>query len=123
MSERTIRTVGSVFRFTNVRDRETTPFVVTKYVNHNEGDFGACCNDETFYYMTVEALEKLIEECEKEGTTLSYNTLVNFSGYRRYRSTPNMELLPNEAPFCLEVFKAVNIRRMKAKTTTTVVYE
>lgn len=121
MSERTIRTVGSVFRFTNMT--EVIPFVVTKYENHNTGNWGACCNDETFYYIPVDVLERLIEECEKEGTTLSYDRLVSLSGYKRFRKTPNMELLPNEAPFSLEVFKAVKIRRMKAKTITTVVYE
>lgn len=118
MSERTIRTVGSVFRFTTMR--EPKPFVVTKYIDHNKGDYGACCNDETFYYMPVDVLEKLIEN---EGSTLSYDRLVSLSGYRRVRETSNMELLPNEAPFSLEVFKAVKIRRMKAKTITTVIYE
>lgn len=119
MSERTIRTVGSVFTFTDMR--EVVPFVVTKYIDHNKGDWGACCNDEIFYYIPVDSLERLIET---EGSTLSYNRLVSLSGYKRFiGKTPNMELLPNEAPFCLEVFKAVNIRRMKAKTITTVVYE
>ena len=118
MSERTIRTIGSVIRFTHMI--EVVPFVVTKYIDHNKGDYGACCNDETFYYIPVDVLEKLIET---EGSTLSYDRLVSLSGYKRFRKTPNMELLPNEAPFCLEVFKAVNIRRMKAKTITTVVYE
>ena len=118
MSKRTIRTLGSVFTFTDME--EVVPFVVTKYIDHNKGDWGACCNDESFYYIPVDVLEKLIE---KEGSTLSYDRLVSLSSYRRFIKTPNMELLPNEAPFCLEVFKAVNIRRMKAKTITTVVYE
>lgn len=120
-NERTIRTIGSVFRFTSMQ--ENIPFVVTKYVNNNVGDWGALCSDETFYYMPVESLEKLIDTCNKEGKILSYEELILNSGYKRYRNKPPMELLPNEAPFSLEVFDAVRIRRMKPRTITTVVYE
>ena len=85
----TIRTVGSIVRFTNLRT--VSYYVITKYVNHNENDYGACCNDETFFYIPLNVLEILIKNREKDGTPISYDDLINKSGFIRYRGEkPNI---------------------------------
>lgn len=109
--------IGSVITITGSNKR----YVLIDYVDHNANDYGACCNDETYYLFEYDEFKSYINNNE----IITYDDLISKCFEYNYHDTRSIvfTVFDDIPPFEINIVKVAQIREKKKKIIQEIVWE